>query len=133
MALKQPESMDTVIYFTRRTIEPKGHIIAWTDKKECPECKKALMGKPVEKGKIKIRALEYVCPGCGYTESKAEHEASLNISALYTCPECDKEGEATGIFKRKTYQGASSYIVECEHCGVKIPVTKRMKEPKKKK
>ena len=26
------------------------------------------MGKPVVKGKVKIRALEYVCPECGYTE-----------------------------------------------------------------
>lgn len=125
--------MDELVYFTRRTLEPQGRITAWTKKKECPQCKKALMGKPVEKGKVKIRATVYVCPECGYEEPKAQHEPTLTLSAIYTCPDCGKEGESTAPYKRKTFQGVPSFVVECEHCGVNIPLTKKMKEPKKKK
>lgn len=120
--------MEECLYFTNR-----GEILAWVYKKECPECHKARMGKPVEKGKIKIRAKEYVCPECGYTEEKAEHEESLTLECQYTCPECDKEGESTGQYKRKTFQGVPSFIIECEHCNAKIPLTKKLKDPKKKK
>lgn len=132
MTLAEPESMEEVVYFTRRTIGPKGYIKAWAKKKECPKCKKGLMGKPVEGGKKKIRADEYVCPACGHSEEKKAHEAELEVSANYTCPHCDKEGSGTIPFKRKTFQGKPSYIFMCEHCGEKIPVTKRMAEPKKK-
>lgn len=123
-----PESMDECLYFTNR-----GEILAWVYKKECPKCKKARMGKPVVKGKIKNRAKEYVCPECNYTEEKAEHEATLELQAQYTCPHCGKEGESTGEYKRKNYQGVPSYMVECEHCGEIIALTKKLKVPKKKK
>jgi predicted RNA-binding Zn-ribbon protein involved in translation (DUF1610 family) len=128
----EPESMNDVVYFSRRTLEPKGRATAWACKVSCPKCKNALMGKPIEKGKIRIRAEEYVCPSCGYTEEKLEHEKKLTIAVKYTCPHCDKEGFSEGPYKRKTYMGASSYLVDCEHCGGKIAITKRMKEPKKK-
>lgn len=123
-----PESMEDCLYFTNR-----GEILAWAYKKECPKCKHARMGKPVVKGKIKTRATEYVCPECGYTEEKEEHEATLELQSQYTCPHCGKEGESAGDYKRKNYQGVPSYIVICEHCGEKIALTKKLKVPKKKK
>lgn len=133
MTYELPDSMDKVIYFTRRTLEPQGRVTAWTDKKECPQCHKALMGKPVEKGKVKIRATVYVCPECSYEEDKKEHEESLELKAIYTCPECGKDGESAAAYKRKTFQGVPSFVVACQHCSAIIPLTKKMKEPKKKK
>jgi predicted RNA-binding Zn-ribbon protein involved in translation (DUF1610 family) len=127
MTLQVPESMDDCIYFTNR-----GEVLAWVYRKECPKCKKAKMGKPVVKGKVKTRATEYVCPECNYTEQKDEHEESLELQAKYTCPECGKEGESTGQYKRKNYKGVPSYIVECEHCQAIIPLTKKLKAIKKK-
>ncbi len=133
MALRFPESVDECLYFTNRKLEHGGSLKAWVYKKQCPECDKAVMGKPVVKGKVKIRAKEYVCPECNYTEEKIAHEETLTLEAQYNCPHCEKDGESTCAYKRKTYQGVSSYIVLCEHCGEKIPITKKMKAPKKKK
>jgi len=133
MTLKKPESMEEVVYFTRRTLEPKGRIMAWTFKQKCPKCKKALMGKPVENGKVKIRAKEYVCPACGYSEEKKEHEDKLTVSVEYTCPSCNHSGETETEFKRKTWQGVKAYVFTCDGCGEKIGITKRMAGPKKKK
>ena len=133
MALEVPESMDDCLYFTNRSLDPEGQILAWVHKKECPKCKKAKMGKPVVKGKVKIRAKEYVCPSCEYTEEKAEHEGSLTMEATYTCPHCGQEGEGTTLYTRKSYQGVPSFIIVCQHCNEKIAITKKMKKPKKKK
>ena len=133
MPLKEPESMEDLIYFTNRTLEgSKGKVKAWVHKKVCPKCGKAKMGKPVEKGKVKIRAEEYTCPSCNFTEQKVVHEESLNLEAKYTCPECKKEGESTALYKRKSFMGVPAYVVECQHCKAKIPVTKKMKAVKKK-
>ena len=131
MALKQPESVDECIYFTRRTLMPKGRIMAWAPKKDCPKCKKALMGKPVETGKIKIRATEYICPECGYTEQKLEHELTLKVCVIYTCSKCGKDGETEIPYKRKSWQGVKAFVFECGDCGEKIGITKRMSAPKK--
>jgi len=129
----EPESMDDLIYFTNRTLEEgKGKIKAWVYKKMCPQCNKVKMGKPVEGGKVKIRAKEYVCPECGFTEEKTEHEESLTLEAKYTCPECGKDGESTAPYKRKSFMGVKAYVVECSNCNAKIPLTKKMKEVKKK-
>lgn len=133
MNCKQPESMDEAIYFSRRTLEPKGRATAWARKKACPKCKKALMGKPVDKGKIKIRATEYVCPACGYSEPKAEHEKDLVMCVDYECPFCNHKAIGTTSYIPKTYQGVKSRVVICEGCGEKIAITKKMKDPKKKK
>lgn len=119
--------MDECLYFTNR-----GNILAWVHRKECPKCKNARMGKPVEKGKIKTRAGEYVCPACGYAEEKQAHEESLKLEAAYTCPKCNKKGEFTAQYKRKNYQGVPSYVVECQHCGEVMPLTKKLKDLKKK-
>lgn len=135
MAFNQPKSVSEVLYFTNRTLENNGKVKAWAYKKDCPECGKAKMGKPINEktGKPKIRATEYVCPECNYTEEKKAHEESLTLQAIYTCPECGKEGESEAPYKRKTYLGVPSYVVDCEHCGAKIALTKKMKAPKKKK
>ena len=127
MALKMPESMDDCLYFTNRTINDSP-IIAWVYRKECPKCHKAKMGKPVVKGKVKTRAAYYECPACSYQEQKEEHEHSLHLEAQYTCPECGKEGESTGVYQRKSFKGVKAYVLECEHCQTKLPITKKLKE-----
>ncbi len=133
MPIKEPESMEDLIYFTNRTLEGgKGKIKAWVYKKMCPKCNKVKMGKPVEKGKVKIRAKEYKCPSCGFTEEAQAHEESLTLETKYLCPECSKEGESTTLYKRKSFMGVKAYVVECQHCNAKIPVTKKLKEIKKK-
>ncbi|MBS3120525.1 hypothetical protein J4420_02325 [Candidatus Woesearchaeota archaeon] len=128
MVLHMPQSMDECLYFTNRE-----YILAWVYRKECPECHKARMGKPVEKGKVKTRAKEYVCPSCGFTEQLQEHEESLNLEAQYTCPSCHKKGESTVPYKRKVFKGVLSYVVECQHCGEKMPLTKKLKKLKRSK
>jgi len=130
MALKQPESTSECLYFTRRELDNNGFIMAWVFKKKCPKCNKTIMGKPVEKGKVKIRAKEYICPNCNFTEQKDEHESSLMVNVIYTCPYCGNKGEATTIFKRKNLDGIPSYIFECDKCKKKIGITKKLKEKK---
>jgi predicted RNA-binding Zn-ribbon protein involved in translation (DUF1610 family) len=127
MTLTIPESMDECLYFTNRD-----GLLAWVYRKKCPKCMKAKMGKPVVKGKVKTRALEYTCPECGFNEEKIEHEESLHLEAKYTCPECGREGEATAPYKRKSFKGVQAYMVECQHCSAKIPITKKLKNIKKK-
>lgn len=124
--------MEECLYFSNRSIGD-GQVMAWVYRKDCPKCKKAQMGKPVAKGKVKIRASEYVCPECNYTEEKAVHENSLTLEAQYTCPHCGKDGEGITPYKRKKFQGVDAYLITCQHCGETIPVTKKLKEPKKKK
>ena len=135
MALKTPESMEECLYFTNRSIGENGNILAWVYRKECPKCKKDKMGKPInpKTGRAKPRSLEYVCPGCGYTEEKVEHEATLTLEAKYTCPECGKDGEGSTPYVRKTFKGVKAFVIECEHCQAQIPVTKKLKAIKKKK
>jgi predicted RNA-binding Zn-ribbon protein involved in translation (DUF1610 family) len=130
--LKHPDKMEDLIYFTRRTLEPKGRAMAWAFKKSCPKCKKALMGKPVEKGKIRIRATEYVCPACGYTEEKLAHEATLRIFIDYVCPSCENKGEADLPYKRVSWEGTKAFVAICDKCKGKIGVSKKLKDPKKK-
>jgi len=129
--IREPESMEEVVYFTNRTLDPNGRIRAWVFKIDCPKCQKAKMGKPVEKGKVKIRAKEYVCPECGHTEEKGEHEEKLTVSVVYTCPFCGHSGETTTPYKRKSWNGVPSYIFVCDGCGKKIGITKKMKKGKK--
>jgi len=137
MALKQPQSMDECLYFTRRELANNGSLFAWVYKKTCPKCKKAKMGKPVEKGKVKIRAEEYVCPSCGFIESKIPHEESCMLDVVYKCPKCGNESEATIPYKRKKVmlfdeetqkkKSADAFVFECGKCREKIPITKKLK------
>lgn len=125
--LKKPESMEECVYFTRRSLGDKGRVMAWVFKKTCDKCGEALMGKPVEKGKVKIRAKEYVCPNCGNNEEKLEHEKKLEVSIDYTCPHCENEGEATTEYKRKTFKGVKAFVFNCEDCQEKIGISKKLK------
>jgi predicted RNA-binding Zn-ribbon protein involved in translation (DUF1610 family) len=127
--VREPESMDELIYFTQREIG-KGNVRAWVFKGACPKCNKGMMGKPVDAktGKVKIRAKEYVCPECGFTVEKKAHEETLTCSVKYTCPECGNEGEAEVPFKRRKFQGMDAIVFQCGKCSAKIPITKKMKE-----
>jgi predicted RNA-binding Zn-ribbon protein involved in translation (DUF1610 family) len=127
MALEMPDSMDECLYFTRRTLDNNGKIVAWVKRKLCSKCGKARMGKPVDKGKVKIRAKEYICPGCGHTEDKKEHEESCEMEIVYTCPFCGNQGEATTNYKLRSFEGAKAYVFECGKCAKKIGITKKMK------
>jgi len=129
--LKKPNSTTECVYFTNRTIG-NGKAIAWVFRKDCPKCKKAKMGKPVVKGKVAIRAKEYVCPSCNYTEEKKQHEESLTASIEYVCPNCSFKGEKEIPFKRKKVEGVETLRFQCEKCNSNIDITKKMKEIKKK-
>jgi len=129
--LKQPESMDECIYFTRRAVD-KGHVMCWVFKEKCPKCGKAEMGKPVEKGKVKIRAKEYICPSCNYTVPKQEYEDTLTANVAYTCPHCQHKAETQIPYKRKTFEGVKALVFQCDKCKGKIPITKKMKQAGKK-
>lgn len=127
-----PDSMDECTYFTRRTID-NVEIIAWVKRKECPKCK-ARMGKPIKKnGKVDKKADYYECPKCKYQEPNQEHEESLNVEIIYTCPHCGNKGETKTEYKLKPFKGTKAYIFTCQKCNEKIPVTKKMKAIKKKK
>lgn len=126
MALMEPESMDELIYFTRRDVG-MGKARCWVFKEKCPECKKDFMGKPVVKGKVKVRAKEYVCPACQYTVEKQEYEDSLTANVHYVCPTCSFSGYAQVSFRRKRIEGILTLQVLCEKCKGKINITKKMK------
>lgn len=134
MAVQLPSSMSECLYFTNRTLSGKheGSILAWVYRKPCPKCKQGSMGKPVEKGKVKTRAAVYVCPSCDYTEEKIAHEESLTLEAKYRCSNCGKEGQSSAPYKRKNYLGVQAYVIDCQHCDNKIPLTKKLKNIKKK-
>ncbi len=134
MALKEPESMDECVYFTRRAADG-GKAMAWVFREPCPACGKGLMGKPVDEktGRPKVRAREYVCSECGHTVEKTEYEDTLTCNVKYTCQACRHEGEAQVPFKRKVWQGVKAIVYSCGGCSKKWGVTKKMKSPKKKK
>ena len=132
MAYEIPDSMQELVYFSRRKFsEVKGSAIAWTSKLLCPDCKKALMGKPVDgkTKKIKVRATEYVCPSCQYTEEKSLHETKLNTQIIYQCPFCQSEGECTVPFARRAWYGKKAIVFQCDKCKEKLGITKKLSTP----
>ena len=133
MALKYPESMEECVYFTRRA-DGAGKTMCWVFKEQCPKCKKAMMGKPVDEktGGVKIRAKEYKCPNCGHTEEKVAYEEKLTANIAYTCPKCKHVGEIQIPYKRKTVEGVKALVFNCQKCSEKILITKKMKAVKKK-
>ena len=132
MTLKKPNSVEECVYFTNRTMD-SGRAMAWVFRKECPKCRKGIMGKPMKKGnKLDKKAGHYVCYSCGYTESSEQVENSLVINVEYKCPHCGNEGDTTSEYKRKTFEGVPSYVFECQKCHKKIGLTKKLKESKKK-
>ena len=133
MALKKPQSVEECVYFTNRATE-SGRTMAWVFRKECPKCKKGIMGKPQKKGgKLDKKAGHYVCHSCGYQESNEQVENNLILNVEYKCPHCGNEGETTSEYKRKTFEGVPSYVFECQKCKKNIGITKKLKESKKKK
>ena len=130
MSLKKPTSVEECIYFTNRTIG-SGRAMAWVFRKECPKCK-GIMGKPLKKGgKIDKKADHYVCYSCNYSEPNGQVESSLLINVDYKCKHCGNEGETTTEYRRKSFEGVPSYVFECQKCGKKIGLTKKMKDAKK--
>ena len=129
MSYREPESMDECVYFTQRSLEgDKGRITAWVFRGDCPKCGKSKMGKPKDSsGKVKIRAKEYVCPGCGYSAQKDEYEDSLVAYAKYDCPSCGESGEAETPFRRKSVKGVKTLRFQCGQCQASLDVTKKMK------
>ena len=127
--VKEPESMEELVYFTQRSVG-NGNVRAWVYRGICPKCKKGKMGKPADEktGKVKVRAKEYVCPECGYTVEKKAYEETLECEIKYTCPECGHSGEIAVPFKRKKFQGMDAVVFLCDKCKAKIPITKKMKE-----
>lgn len=130
----EPNSMDECFYFTNRLTEDS-YIRAWVYKPDCPKCKKAKLGKPInpKTGRAKIRSKEYVCPACHAVFQKEDIDSELTVEIKYKCANCGNEGDATTEFKRKKWQGVDAYIFQCSKCNEKIGVTKKMKDPKKKK
>jgi len=128
MALRQPESVEECIYFTRRNVD-KGQVTCWVFREMCPKCGKALMGKPkdAKTGKVKIRAKEYLCPECKHLVPKEEYEDTLTANISYTCPKCANKGETQIPFKRKSFEGVKALVFPCQKCNEKIPITKKMK------
>ena len=132
--IKEPSSMDGLVYFTRQSGK-QAKVVAWVRKMACPKCKKP-MGKPVEKGKVRVRASVYVCPGCGYEEQKQEHFDKLTAEITYNC-NCGHNGEQTLPFKRKKIKvyndgegkevGVDALVFPCSKCKERIIVAKKMK------
>lgn len=141
MAIKEPESMGELVYFTNRQLDGgKGFAKAWTYKGKCPKCGKATMGKPKDPktGKTRIRAKEYVCPTCHYTVEQEAYEGILHCQIKYQCPKCSFTGEIEIPFQRKRVmlfdeetqkkKAADALQFECGKCKEKINITKKMKE-----
>ena len=137
MSLKEPESVEECVYYTNRNFSGKGHAKVWVFRNECPKSHKSLMGKPVEKGKIKIRATEYICPECKYTIDKDEYEPTLLINIKYTCPHCSNSSELSTQFNRKKVtcvdeatgkkKSIEAVRFQCQKCSKNIDITKKMK------
>lgn len=134
-----PESMDDLVYFTRRKLGDKGSAIAWVYRGDCPACGKDKMGKPRDPktGRPKIRATEYICPSCENVIEKQEYEDSLECELQYTCPKCENKGELATPFKRKSFpivdpdtgkkKAAKAIVFHCESCSEKLGITKKLK------
>jgi len=133
MTITKPDSMDGCLYFTSRAIG-EGYLTAWAYRPECPSCKKGRMGKPLTKtGKPDKKADFYECPECEHKIPIDEMDELLKLQVEYDCPHCHNEGMAETDYKRQSFKGVQAYVFLCEKCGEKIPVTKKLKEIKKKK
>jgi DNA-directed RNA polymerase subunit M/transcription elongation factor TFIIS len=133
MALKEPNSMSELVYFTNRD-DGKFKARAWVFREICPKCKKGLMGKPKDSktGKAKIRAPIYECPDCGYSLDAKEYEDGLTCNIEYTCPECNNHDQISVPYKRKSFLGVKAVVFNCGKCDHKMGITKKLKAPKKK-
>lgn len=135
--VREPTSINQCIYFTNRTIGNE-KIKAWVYRQKCPKCSKSLMSKPRDsKGKIKIRAKEFVCESCHYTISEDEYEKTLNAEIKYECPHCSNKGEIVIPFIRKKVmvldketgkkKSIEALRFQCSKCNKNIDISKKMK------
>ncbi|MFT4311988.1 MAG: hypothetical protein ACMXYF_02060 [Candidatus Woesearchaeota archaeon] len=131
MALNEPTSMEDLLYFTNRTLENGGWAKAWVYRPEAPSGKGKL-GKPKDPktGKTKVRSTVYVDDD-GNEYPKSEIDPTLLLEIKYRSPFTGEEGETTVPFKRKKYKGVDAFVFE-DAQGNKIPITKKLKEIKKK-
>ena len=132
MALREPEDMEELFYFTRRKLENGGWVRAWVYKPEAPTGK-GVLSKPInpKTGRVKVRSTIYVDDE-GNEYPVKEIDPTLKLEIKYKSPYTGKEGETTIPYKRKTYKGVPSFVFEDQE-GNKIAITKKMKKPKKKK
>ncbi len=132
MAIERPNSMDELVYYTRRA-DDQGRVEVWVFRGPCPECEKGIMGKPKnpKTGKAKIRAKEYVCPECMHVVDKEDYEDTLKANVQYTCS-CGNSDTIRIPFerkklrveirgKKKTKLGVS---FNCAKCNEEIKVVK---------
>ncbi len=130
MSLIEPTSMEQFAYFTRRIID-SGEAMVWVFKNKCPKCDEGIMEKPKDdKGKVKIRAKEYMCSNCKHVMEKKENDDKLIANIKYTCPYCKYKGELQVPFKRKKIDGIDTLRFQCQKCNKNIDVTKKMKSKK---
>jgi hypothetical protein len=126
MAIQRPKSMSELDYYTRRAIG-EGKAEVWVFKQKC-ECG-GVLKKP------KMRATEYICESCEKVVPKADYEATEIAGIVYTCPKCKHSAEKEEPFKRKKVgiiikgkrKSVLSFTFECDSCGEKINVTKKLK------
>ncbi|MFT4250264.1 MAG: hypothetical protein ACMXYD_02805 [Candidatus Woesearchaeota archaeon] len=129
-----PDSMDDLLYFTNRKLPDGTKIIAYVERKTCPECGKAQMGKPINEktGRPKIRSPIYTCPECGYEEKKQAHEDSCEVTIQYTNPEGTEMKTTTASYKRKTWKGMKAIVFHNDFLDERYGITNRMKTKKDK-
>ena len=132
MTIKEPENMDDLFYYTRRTLENDGWVRAWVYRPPSPNGK-GLLSKPLDPKtkRPKIRSTIYVDDD-GNEYPVKEINKTLFVEIKYKSPFTGKEGETKVPFIRKTFQGAPSFVFEDQE-GNKIGITKKMKKPKAKK
>jgi transcription elongation factor Elf1 len=129
MSLNEPEDMSNLVYFTNRKLGD-GKIMAWAERPDCPECQEAQLSKPEKKTGPgpNTRAKKYTCNNCDFEMHEDDLREVCTLKATYTCPHCGEEGESTGEYERTKYQGTKAYVLECEHCDGRLPLTKKMKD-----
>ncbi len=123
--MREPESTTECVYFSNRNLIT-GNAKVWVFKKNCPDCN-ILMSKPKIKGKVKIRAGEYVCEKCGKKEEKEIYESQLTASCKYKCPKCGFEGEGEIPFKWKKIDKIPTLRFQCDKCKTFMDITKKLK------
>ena len=121
---KSEEDIAKLVYYTQRSLDERGKVTAWVYRQCCPRCGKALMGKPMAKGKVKVRARDYLCPACGYAEEAKSYESKLLVNIDYACQNCGHEGAARVPFVRKRIKGVPAIAFSCESCGAQLLITK---------
>ncbi|MFT4310176.1 MAG: hypothetical protein ACMXYC_00940 [Candidatus Woesearchaeota archaeon] len=130
MTLQEPKSMDDVFYFTNRTLENGGWLKAWVYKPASPKGKGVLSLPKTKTGKPDKKATVYV-DEAGNEYDRKETDATLFVEVKYKSPYTQKEGEAKTPYKRKKFKGVDAFVFEDQE-GNKIPITKKLKEVKKK-